>query len=91
MTAEFTAAFHQFDVLLTPTTRQIAFPLAAAPADPVEMYLNDLLLAPVNLAGLCSISIPYGQVDGMINGIQLIGPKMGEALLFQIGRFLENN
>jgi len=86
---EFAAAFARYDVLLAPVTRDVAFSLAAAPADPVEMYLNDLLLAPVNLAGNAALAMPYGEVDGLPAGVQLIAGHHQDRLLFRVGHALE--
>ncbi len=86
---EFAIAFARYDVLLAPVTRDVAFPLNAAPTDPVEMYLNDLLLAPVNLAGNVALAMPYGKAFGMPAGIQLIAAHHREELLFQVGQMLE--
>lgn len=88
---EFQQAFQQYDVLLTPVTRDIAFRMDEAPGDPLEMYLNDLLLAPINLAGNCAISIPYGKVAGMPAAVQLIAGWEQEARLFQVGKALEES
>ena len=48
---EFEAALADHDLLLTPTTPTVAFPLGAKLGDPLAMYLNDLLTIPVNIAG----------------------------------------
>lgn len=87
---EFCQIFQQVDLLLAPCVRQAAFPLDAAPDDPVEMYQNDLLLAPVNLSGICALSLPYGQVDALPGAVQLIAGPNQEALLFRVAKYLES-
>jgi aspartyl-tRNA(Asn)/glutamyl-tRNA(Gln) amidotransferase subunit A len=54
-------------------------------ADPLSMYLTDLMTITVNLAGLPGISIPCGFDDKNLPiGIQLIGKVLGEEQLFQV-------
>ncbi len=87
---EFCQIFQQVDLLLAPCVRQTAFLLDAAPEDPVEMYQNDLLLAPVNLSGICALSLPYGQVGALPGAVQLIAGPNQEALLFRVAKYLES-
>ena len=49
---DFTEAFKQCDVLLTPATPGPAFAFGEKTDDPVAMYLNDVFTVTVNLAGL---------------------------------------
>ena len=51
ITRDFTAAFEQVDVLVSPTTPFVAFPLGSRTADPYQMYLADLYTIPTNLYG----------------------------------------
>ena len=76
---EFEKLFKQYDVLLTPTSPNVAFEIGKKSNDPIEMYLADICTVSVNIAGLPGISIPCG-VDSknMPIGMQLIGPKFGE-------------
>jgi aspartyl-tRNA(Asn)/glutamyl-tRNA(Gln) amidotransferase subunit A len=81
---DFEAAFGQVDILVTPTTPTTAFKAGEKTADPLSMYLSDLMTIPVNLAGLPGISIPCGFDDqGMPIGMQLIGNVLREDLLLQ--------
>jgi aspartyl-tRNA(Asn)/glutamyl-tRNA(Gln) amidotransferase subunit A len=86
---EHDAAFERFDALLCPTSPTVAFPLGARTADPLAMYLSDLLTIPSCLAGLPGLNIPCGLSDGLPVGLQLIGPQFGENTLFRIGHALE--
>jgi len=87
---DFQLAFQKVDVILTPTTPGAAFALDEKSADPVTMYLNDVLTVPANLAGLPGISIPAGlSKAGLPLGLQLIGPAFDENVLFRAGSILE--
>jgi aspartyl-tRNA(Asn)/glutamyl-tRNA(Gln) amidotransferase subunit A len=87
---DFTAAFGQVDVLLTPTAPSAAFGLGDNTADPIAMYLNDIFTVTVNLAGLPGLSVPCGlDAQGLPLGLQLIGRHEDEATLFQLGAVLE--
>jgi aspartyl-tRNA(Asn)/glutamyl-tRNA(Gln) amidotransferase subunit A len=82
-------AFERFDCLLSPTSPTVAFPLGAKTADPLAMYLNDLLTIPSCMAGLPGLSIPCGLSGGLPVGLQLIGPQFSENTLFRAGHALE--
>ena len=86
---EHAAAFERFDVLLTPTSPTVAFELGAKTADPIAMYLNDLLTIPSCMAGLPGLNVPCGLSEGLPVGLQLIGPQFSENSLFGVGYALE--
>jgi aspartyl-tRNA(Asn)/glutamyl-tRNA(Gln) amidotransferase subunit A len=86
---EHTAAFEQFDVLVSPTSPTVAFELGARTDNPLAMYAADLLTIPSNLAGLPGLSIPCGLSEGLPVGLQLIGRQFAENLLFRAGHALE--
>lgn len=87
---DFERVFKDVDVLLTPTTPTAAFALDERPTDPVTMYLNDVFTVTVNLAGLPGISVPAGlNHQGLPLGLQLIGPKFSEAMLFNVSYAIE--
>jgi aspartyl-tRNA(Asn)/glutamyl-tRNA(Gln) amidotransferase subunit A len=86
---EHAAAFERFDVLLTPTSPTVAFELGAKSANPLAMYLNDLLTIPSCMAGLPGLNVPCGLSEGLPVGVQLIGPQFSENALFRVGYALE--
>ena len=67
------------DMLLTPTTPTPAFKAGEKTEDPVAMYLADIFVCPVNLAGLPAVSFPVGRSEGLPLGAQLIAPNFAEA------------
>lgn len=87
---DFTRAFEQCDVLLTPASPCAAFGHGEKTADPVAMYLNDVFTVTVNLAGLPGISVPAGlSHDGLPLGLQVIGRAFDEATVLRVGRAIE--
>jgi aspartyl-tRNA(Asn)/glutamyl-tRNA(Gln) amidotransferase subunit A len=86
---EFAAALERFDVLVSPTSPTVAFPLGAKTENPLAMYLSDVLAIPPNMAGLPGLSIPCGLSEGLPVGLQLIGPQFSENALFRAGHVLE--
>jgi aspartyl-tRNA(Asn)/glutamyl-tRNA(Gln) amidotransferase subunit A len=86
---EHEALFERFDLLASPTSPTVAFELGARTANPLAMYLSDVLTIPSNMAGLPGLSIPCGLADGLPVGLQLIGPQFSENTLFRAGHALE--
>ena len=86
---EFAAAFEEFDLLLSPTSPTVAFEIGERAADPLSLYLCDVLTIPPNMAGLPGLSIPCGLSEGLPVGLQLLGPQFSENLLFRAGHALE--
>ncbi|ABB58147.1 Asp-tRNA(Asn)/Glu-tRNA(Gln) amidotransferase subunit GatA [Synechococcus elongatus] len=76
---DFEAAFAEVDVLVSPTTPTTAFKAGEKTADPLSMYLSDLMTIPVNLAGLPGLSLPCGFDEaGLPYGLQIIGNVLRE-------------
>jgi aspartyl-tRNA(Asn)/glutamyl-tRNA(Gln) amidotransferase subunit A len=67
---DFLAAFDEVDLLLAPTTPDVAFKRGELTDDPVAMYQQDIFTIPASLAGL-----PLG--------MQLIAPHFGERQLLE--------
>jgi aspartyl-tRNA(Asn)/glutamyl-tRNA(Gln) amidotransferase subunit A len=86
---EHDAVFESFDLIVSPTSPTVAFELGAKTADPLAMYLSDVLTIPSCMAGLPGLSIPCGLSAGLPVGLQLIGPQFGENTLFKVGHALE--
>ncbi len=88
---DFTRAFAEVDVLISPTSPTTAFALGEKLDDPVAMYLNDIATIPVNLAGICGMSLPIGLApeDGLPVGLQIMAPAMADDRLYNVGAALE--
>ena len=87
---EFSAAFEQCDILLTPTTPSTAFRLGENVGDPLKMYASDICTVTVNIAGLPGMSVPCGRLNGLPVGMQLIGPAFSEQRLFDVAYAFQN-
>jgi aspartyl-tRNA(Asn)/glutamyl-tRNA(Gln) amidotransferase subunit A len=88
---EHAEAFDRFDVLVSPTSPTVAFKVGEKAADPLAMYLSDLLTIPSCMAGLPGLNIPCGLSQGLPVGLQLIGPQLSENTLFAVGHALERS
>ena len=86
---EFAAAFKKYDVLVTPTSPTVAFPIGAKVDDPYAMYLNDVYTLPASVAGLPSISVPCGLSEGLPVGLQIIGNFFDEGRVLQVASAYE--
>jgi aspartyl-tRNA(Asn)/glutamyl-tRNA(Gln) amidotransferase subunit A len=89
---DFEKGFEEVDVLICPTSPTTAFKAGEKTADPLSMYLSDLMTIPVNLAGLPSISIPCGfDRRELPIGLQLIGNVLREDVLFHVAHAYERS
>jgi aspartyl-tRNA(Asn)/glutamyl-tRNA(Gln) amidotransferase subunit A len=86
---DFDAAFERADVLVSPTSPTVAFPLGAKLDDPLAMYLNDVATIPANLAGVPGISVPGGLAEGLPVGIQFLAPAKQDARVYHAAGALE--
>jgi aspartyl-tRNA(Asn)/glutamyl-tRNA(Gln) amidotransferase subunit A len=86
---EHAEALSRCDVLISPTSPTVAFRLGEKAADPLTMYLSDILTIPSCLAGLPGLNIPCGLSQGLPVGLQLVGRQFSENTLFRVGHALE--
>ncbi|HEX5598329.1 MAG TPA: Asp-tRNA(Asn)/Glu-tRNA(Gln) amidotransferase subunit GatA [Micromonosporaceae bacterium] len=86
---DFAAAFEQVDVLISPTTPSVAFPLGARVEDPHKMHLSDLFTVPINLYGGPAISVPCGLSEGLPVGLQVMAPTMADDRMYRVAAALE--
>jgi aspartyl-tRNA(Asn)/glutamyl-tRNA(Gln) amidotransferase subunit A len=88
---DYATAFESCDLVLTPTSPSVAFPLEAKTQNPLEMYLADIFTLPPSLAGLPAISVPAGMSQGLPIGLQLTAPAFREDLLFTVAHAYEQS
>ncbi len=88
---EYAEAFSQCDIILTPTSPSTAFRMGERTDDPLKMYAADICTVTVNIAGLPAISVPCATAsNGLPVGMQMIGPKFSEQMLFDAAGCFEN-
>jgi aspartyl-tRNA(Asn)/glutamyl-tRNA(Gln) amidotransferase subunit A len=87
---DFSEAFEQVDVLVSPTTPFVAFPFGSRTSDPYQMYLADLFTIPTNLYGGPGISVPCGLSDGLPVGFQVMAPTMADDRMYRVAAALES-
>ena len=88
---DFARAFEQVDVLVSPTTPTTAFKLGEKVEDPMAMYNFDLCTLPLNLAGLCGMSVPSGMASdtNLPTGLQIMAPAFEDDRLYKVGAAYE--
>lgn len=81
---DYSKAFEQADILVTPTAPTAAFPIGGRIKDPVKMYLADIFTVTANLAGVPGISLPCGMTENKLPiGLQLLAAPFDEVRLMQ--------
>ncbi|MCD7975355.1 MAG: Asp-tRNA(Asn)/Glu-tRNA(Gln) amidotransferase subunit GatA [Phascolarctobacterium sp.] len=85
---DFKEAFEKCDVLLTPTSPVVAYPIDWK-MSPLTIYLLDVTTIPVNMAGLPGMSIPCGFSVGMPVGMQIIGRVLDEETVLRVAYTFE--
>ncbi|TFV89242.1 Asp-tRNA(Asn)/Glu-tRNA(Gln) amidotransferase subunit GatA [Blastococcus sp. CT_GayMR16] len=86
---DFSAAFEGVDVLVSPTTPTVAFPIGARVDDPIAMYAADLCTLPASLAGVPAISVPCGLSEGLPVGFQIMAPALADDRCYRVAAALE--
>lgn len=87
MRAEYSKALQEVEVIMTPTTPNVAFP-ANTIQDPLAMYAQDCLTLQANLTGLPAISVPM-KTTALPCGIQVMGNYHQEKTLASYAETLE--
>ena len=86
---DFEAAFANADVLVSPSTPTVAFPIGARTDDPLAMYAADLCTLPASLAGVPAISVPSGLSEGLPVGLQVMAPALADDRCYRVAAALE--
>ena len=88
---DFAKAFEVADVLVSPTTPTTAFKLGEKVEDPMAMYNFDLCTLPLNLAGVCGMSVPSGMASdtNLPTGLQIMAPAFQDGRLYKVGAAYE--
>lgn len=90
MRKSFKNKFKEYDLIIGPTTTTTAYNLDDPMDDPSKSFMDDVLVIPVNMAGLPGLNLPIGfDKDGMPIGMQIIGNSFEEAKIYKLASYLE--
>jgi aspartyl-tRNA(Asn)/glutamyl-tRNA(Gln) amidotransferase subunit A len=82
-------AFESVDFLVGPTAADVAFKIGENTADPLKMYLTDIMTVAANLTGSPAVSLPCGSVDGLPVGLQLVAKQRHDRQLLAAAKSVE--
>ncbi|MBS3791065.1 Asp-tRNA(Asn)/Glu-tRNA(Gln) amidotransferase subunit GatA [Candidatus Bipolaricaulota bacterium] len=88
---DFDRAFENVDLIAAPTSPTPAFKIGEKIEDPLEMYLSDVFIVPVNLAGIPAMSMSGGKVNDLPVGMQIMGGSLAEKKILRAGYAFERN
>ncbi len=87
---DFRAAFSRVDAIVAPVAPNTAFPAGSMLADPLQMYVSDVLSVSANLAGIPAVSLPAGlDGNGLPVGLQIMGDHFSERKILTVARAIE--
>lgn len=87
---DFTRAFDQCDLIVSPVTPTPAWEIGDKADDPLALYLSDILTISANLAGIPGLSVPAGfSGAGLPVGIQMQASHFNEEVLLRAAWNLE--
>lgn len=88
VSAQFSEAFQQVDVLAAPVSPAFAFVIGSKIDDPLAMYMEDILTVPLNIGGIPGISLPCGTIQESNShlpvGLQIMADKFREDRIFKV-------
>ena len=86
---EFNKVFANYDLVIGPVTTTTAYKLDSDMSDPMKSFLDDVLVIPVNMAGLPGLSLPVAPKTSKPYGLHIIGNSFDEATIYQLASFIE--
>ena len=83
---DFTQAFKEVDIIISPVAPTPAFKLGENIDDPLSMYLSDIFTLSANMASVPGLSIPAGfSSKGLPVGLQMMASRFDEKSLLKAG------
>jgi len=90
MRTSFKEKFKEYDLIIGPTATSVACNLDEDVDNPLKSFVDDILIVPVNMAGLPAMSIPMGvNSENMPTGLHIIGDSFNEATIYKLASFIE--
>jgi aspartyl-tRNA(Asn)/glutamyl-tRNA(Gln) amidotransferase subunit A len=87
---EFSQAFSKYDFLVGPISPTPAFKIGAKTAEPLKMYLNDIMTVAANMSGNPAISLPAGLAGSLPVGLQIIAPMGADHQMLAAAKAFED-
>jgi len=84
----FRRAFEKVECIMLPTAPVLPWRIGAKKTVE-EMYATDTLVIPANLAGICSVSVPIGALEGKPVGMQIMCAPGKESTMLSIAQVVE--
>ena len=86
----FKEAFKEYDLIIGPNATTVAYSQDSNLDDPLQTFVDDVLVMPVNMAGLPGMNVPIGfNKDHLPIGLQIIGDSFEEAKMYKLAAFIE--
>ena len=86
----FSKVFEKYDLIIGPTTTTPAYDIKEEFNDPSKSFLDDILVIPVNMAGLPGLSLPIGfSKDKLPIGMHIMGKRFDEATIYKLASYIE--
>lgn len=89
LSKELEKVFNNYDLILTPTTTDVAGDIDILETDPRKTFMNDILTIFVNMAGLPALSLPIAFSNLLPIGLQIVGNKYDEKKIYRLAYYLE--
>lgn len=87
---EFENVFKDFDCVVLPTCPGLPWNLGKGEKmNPEEIYAYDALTIPANLAEICAVSVPAGEINGIPVGLQVMCAKGQDSKMLSIAKEFE--
>lgn len=92
---EFDKLYNDYDLVMSPTSPEVAWKFGEKSDDPLKMYLADIYTVTANLIGSPAISVPAWFVsdrgEDMPWWVQFMAQRRREDNLFSVGNWIEKN
>lgn len=86
----FQKIFHEYDLIIGPTTTRCAYDCGLNNDDPLKSFLDDILVMHANLGGFPGMNVPIGfNKENLPIGLQILGNLRDEAKMYQLASFIE--
>jgi len=92
--SDFDKLFASYDIILMPTSPELAWKIWEKVDDPIKMYLSDMYTISANMWWLPAMSLPIWNVsdhwEDLPVWMQLMAQRWNENKIFQFAKFIEN-